>query len=317
MKQTQMLPSNSPQILLTVAILGLIGFSITTTYTAATPFIPTLLLLSLLLYGGCALTCYPLTLELVVETQFPAPEATAAGLVFLVGQIVGAITLIVGDLLATPATAFDLARSTCEGGGSSAGYGGSGAGYGGSGAGQGNSLGLNASPSPPSGALAPRDLSLTNVFLCALASASCCLFVLGLHADYVRSRVEKRGAGNDAAEKDAAGSGVAFDEAGEGNVAIVSFKRVDGQREGAGETSQRETSQKGSPSTPSQAGGKQRKRNGNAAGGQRGARETIRKRADMSPKIERQSEMRERNADGIYNGGYSSSRSNVGPSAKF
>ena len=63
------------------------------------------------------MTCYPLTLELVVETQYPAPEATASGLVFFVGQIVGAVTMPVANLLATSASAADLEINTCGGGG--------------------------------------------------------------------------------------------------------------------------------------------------------------------------------------------------------
>ena len=149
------------------------------------------------------MTCYPLTLELVVETQYPAPEATASGLVFFVGQIVGAVTMPVANLLATSASAADLEINTCGRGGRNG----------------------ESGDGDLSSTIEPRDFTWTNVFLCALASISCCALILFFRADYVRTRVEKKSQAH--AEGVGMGqSAVAFDNADDGAVKFVSIKRI-------------------------------------------------------------------------------------------
>ena len=202
------------------------------------------------MYGGCALTCYPLTLELVVETQFPAPEATAAGLVFLVGQIVGAATLIIADLLAREPSTEDLRSNTC---GLDGAFGGSigemlesgiDGGFGGDIDENGtrgrfpqnlsyatesintlydNSTQLINNDSPEENPFPPRDLTYSNVFLCVVASISCCIFTLMFRADYVRTREEKKMKGS--AEKQESCC-VGFSNCNEGSVEVLSIKQL-------------------------------------------------------------------------------------------
>ena len=82
------------QVLFTIAVLGLIGYSAASTFSSSssssTPS-SALILTSLLIFGGFGLAACPLILELVVETQYPAPEAT--GTVVVVVFVVVVVVL--------------------------------------------------------------------------------------------------------------------------------------------------------------------------------------------------------------------------------
>ena len=170
--------------------MGLIGFVVVSTFSSSFPASKPLLVLSLLIYGGCALACYPVVLELVVETQFPAPEATASGLVFLVGQIVGAALLIIGDSLATTLSDKDKDENKCNGSvTATAGY------YRGVDFGN-RSFGVGADigdSSEDAQASVPRDMTWANAFLCGVAALSAIVFMF-FRADYVRTRAEEQNA---------------------------------------------------------------------------------------------------------------------------
>ena len=148
------------------------------------------MLISLLIFGGFGLATTPLILELVVETHYPAPEATAAGAIFLFGQIVGAVIITLSPILAVPASAADVTNNRCKG--VSAGNIGGlfGAITSGIKVNDGDlSKELELAPAPAQDLM---DMKWWNAALSVLAALSCCIFVVFFRADYVRTKIEQK-----------------------------------------------------------------------------------------------------------------------------
>ena len=58
-------------------------------------------------FGACAFGIYPLGLELSVEATYPLDEATGTVLIFLSGQVQGAILVVLAGVMAQDLSAYE------------------------------------------------------------------------------------------------------------------------------------------------------------------------------------------------------------------
>lgn len=71
------------KILMPVALLGSIGFTVAMMY----PNNDAIIIATCIIYGAPGLAAYPLACELTVETTYPVGEATSTGIFVMIGQL--------------------------------------------------------------------------------------------------------------------------------------------------------------------------------------------------------------------------------------
>ncbi|XP_006874201.1 PREDICTED: major facilitator superfamily domain-containing protein 7 [Chrysochloris asiatica] len=104
------------------------------------------------LFGFFGLSIAPVAMELAVECSFPVGEGAATGLVFVLGQIEGALVMVLLTALATPRV--DPSFSTCQHG------------------------------------EAPLDWTVSLLLMAGLCTTCSCIFVIFFHTTYRRMQVE-------------------------------------------------------------------------------------------------------------------------------
>lgn len=105
------------------------------------------------LFGFFGFSVYPVAMELAVECSYPVGEGTSTGLVFVSGQIQGAVLMLLLQALTVPTTAAPF--STCD--------------------------------TAEGGAL---DWTISTLVLAGVCSFVACFYVIFFHTDYKRLRAE-------------------------------------------------------------------------------------------------------------------------------
>ncbi|XP_049603968.1 solute carrier family 49 member A3 [Syngnathus scovelli] len=103
------------------------------------------------LFGFFGFSIFPVVMELSVECSYPVGEATSAGLVFVSGQILSIIYIVLLQSLATPVA--ESLRSTCG--------------------------------------LAPQSWKVSMIVLAALTTLFTCVFIIAFHTRYKRLEAEE------------------------------------------------------------------------------------------------------------------------------